>query len=95
MNQSVVSDIRNDVRIKNIISDIRIKTMCLGHFSINTLKGTINEIGMYKAFPRVSLPNSTPHHSEYLFHFCMMEGSIPKILYLVYEFKEQGKTSPK
>lgn len=43
--------INSDIRIKDIISDIRIiKTMYLGYFSINNLKGAIHEIGMYKAF---------------------------------------------
>lgn len=42
--------ISSDIRIKDIISDIRIKTMYLGYFSVNNLKGAINEIGMYKAF---------------------------------------------
>lgn len=72
--------ISRDIRIKDIVSDIRIKTKYLGHFSINNLKGAINDIGMYKAFPRESLPNFTPHHFECLSHFSRMEGSIPKIL---------------
>lgn len=88
--------ISRDIRIKDIVSDIRIKTKYLGHFSINNLKGAINEIGMYKAF----LPESPSQISlPTILSVCPTSVGwkevYPKFFYLVYKFKEQQKTSPK
>lgn len=88
--------ISGDIRIKDIISDIRIKTMYLGYLSINNLKGAINEVGMYKTF----FPES-PSQILLPIILSVCPTSVgwkevsPKFFYLVYEFKEQQKTSLK